>query len=102
MTAPMNRETKRLLTRQGKMNPDGSMARRERAPVPTKAPDKERVSPIEFVGQVRGELRKVAWPTRPEVINYTGVVLVTLVFMGLITFSFDFFFAHVVLWVFDR
>ena len=102
MTAPMNRETKRLLQRQGKMNPDGTPARRERRPVPTKAPDHERTSPPEFIRQVRGELKKVAWPTRPEVLNYTVVVLITLVFMGLVTFWFDFFFAHVVLWVFDR
>ena len=102
MTAPMNRETKRLLQRQGKMNPDGTPARRERRPVATKAPEQERTSPVEFVREVRGELKKVAWPTRPEVINYTGVVLVTLVFMGFVTFGFDFFFAHVVLWVFDQ
>ena len=31
----------------------------------------------------------MAWPTRPEVANYTAVVLVTLVFMGVITFLFD-------------
>ena len=33
----------------------------------------------EFLKEVRGELRKVAWPTRSEVINYSIIVLVAVV-----------------------
>ncbi len=40
-----------------------------------------------FIGQVRGEMRKVAWPSRPELLNSTIIVLVTTlmlaVFIGL-------------------
>ncbi|MFH1304977.1 MAG: preprotein translocase subunit SecE [Candidatus Omnitrophota bacterium] len=40
-----------------------------------------------FIGQVRGEMRKVSWPSRPELLNSTIIVLVTTlmlaVFIGL-------------------
>jgi len=32
---------------------------------------------VQFLREVRGELRKVAWPSRKEVTSYTIVVLVT-------------------------
>ena len=52
----------------------------------------ERTSPTQFVGEVRSELRKVNWPTRTEVINYSIVVLVTViiltVFIGLLDWAF--------------
>ena len=35
-------------------------------------------------------MRKVAWPTRPEVINSTLVVLVAVIFMGAVIFVFDY------------
>ena len=48
-------------------------------------PDKGRRNPIAFVWtylqQVVAELRKVIWPNRKQMINYTAVVLVFLVFM---------------------
>jgi preprotein translocase subunit SecE len=48
-------------------------------------PDKGRRNPIAFVWtylqQVIAELRKVIWPNRKQMVNYTAVVLVFLVFM---------------------
>jgi preprotein translocase subunit SecE len=48
-------------------------------------PEKGRLNPIAFVWtylqQVVAELRKVIWPNRKQMINYTGVVLFFLVFM---------------------
>jgi preprotein translocase SecE subunit len=41
------------------------------------------------------ELRKVAWPTRAEVINYSLVVLLTLVIVGALIFGLDYVFANV-------
>lgn len=46
-----------------------------------------------FFREVRAELRKVAWPNRKEMINYTTVVLVTVVgaavFIGVVDFIFS-------------
>jgi preprotein translocase subunit SecE len=39
-------------------------------------PAKPRVSPGEFVRQVRAEMAKVAWPTRRETITTTIMVLI--------------------------
>src|SRR5690606_23586455 len=67
----MNREQKRMLQRQGELGPDGEQARptreaQQRRAQQARAP-RERTSPRQFVREVRGELRKVAWPTREEV-----------------------------------
>ena len=44
-----------------------------------------RTSPKQFLREVRGELRKVAWPNRKEVTSYTIVVLITtLVLVGIV------------------
>ena len=55
----------------------------------------------QFVKEVRGELRKVAWPTRAETINYSLIVLVTLVVMTAFIFGLDWVFGEVVLRLFD-
>ncbi|MEY2424878.1 MAG: preprotein translocase subunit SecE [Actinomycetota bacterium] len=44
----------------------------------------------EFVRETRGELRKVAWPTRVEVRNYSVVVLVTLIILISLIFVLDY------------
>ena len=36
---------------------------------------------MQFLREVRGELRKVVWPTRSEVINYSIIVLVCLIIL---------------------
>jgi preprotein translocase subunit SecE len=54
-----------------------------------------------FLRQVMAELRKVIWPTRSELINYTAVVLVFVVIMALILAAYDFAFARAVFFVFD-
>lgn len=46
---------------------------------------RSRVGPIQYLGEVRAELRKVAWPSGREVVNYSLAVLVmTAVLSGLI------------------
>ncbi|MFN8034997.1 MAG: preprotein translocase subunit SecE [Acidimicrobiia bacterium] len=59
----------------------------ERRPVAQQA--KERTSPGQFLSEVRGELRKVAWPTKQEVVNSTIIVLIAVVVMGTLIFGFD-------------
>jgi preprotein translocase subunit SecE len=61
----------------------------------------ERTSPGQFFMEVRGELRKVAWPTRPEVINSTIIVLIAVVVMTALIFGADYVFAKGVLFLYD-
>ena len=72
----MNREQRRYLQKQGQMDDEGNpIAQR---PDRTSTAPSERVGPVQYVGEVRSELRRVTWPTRSEVINYTIVVGITL------------------------
>ncbi len=92
----MNRQTKRLMQRQG-----GDRTRApERRPQP--APQRrERTGVRQYLSEVRGELRKVAWPTRREVINSTIIVLIAVTVMTTLIFGFDYFSAKLVLFLFD-
>ncbi len=78
----MNREQRRYLQRQGQMDSEGNpiATKRDQRPVAT-----ERVTPRAYVSEVQGEMRRVLWPTRPELIKYTIVVIITFAFVtGLI------------------
>ncbi len=55
-----------------------------------------------FYRQVMAELRKVIWPTRRELLTYTAVVLVFVVFMVAIVSAYDFAFSQGVLAVFGN
>ena len=75
----MNRQQRRYLQRQGQIDAEGNpVATRREARPPVKA---ERVSPGQYIREVRSELRRVNWPTRPEVIKYTTVVMITVVLL---------------------
>jgi preprotein translocase subunit SecE len=63
--------------------------------------ERERTTPREFFSEVRGEMRKVAWPTRPEVLNSTIVVIIAVIFMGATIFAFDYSAAKFVLFLFE-
>lgn len=105
----MNRQTKRLLQRQGQLGPDGEPASR-RAPAAASATAARRAaSPnraslgrrfVDYLGEVKVELLKVLWPKRPEVVNYSMVVLVTLVLLTLLIFGLDFLFSRGVQYLF--
>jgi preprotein translocase SecE subunit len=45
-------------------------------------------------------MRKVAWPTRPEVINSSMVVIIAVIFMGAAIFGLDYCAAKFVLFLF--
>src|SRR3546814_14634991 len=77
----MNRQQKRMLQRQGQEGADGEpVARKRQAPPAARPkPKEERTTPAQFVREVKGEMRKVAWPTRAEVINSSIIVLVALI-----------------------
>ena len=97
----MNRETKRLLQRQGAVDAAGNPVRATRTATTPKAAS-ERTPPRQYLGEVATELRKVVWPTRDEIKNYTIVVLAMLAIMTAFTFGFDYVFAKFVLFLFDR
>ena len=43
-----------------------------------------------FVKETKAELKKVIWPSRQEVINGTGVVIIMVAIVGVIILGFDF------------
>lgn len=48
-----------------------------------------RVSPPQYLREIRSELRKVAWPSRREVISYTITVLVVTAVLTLLVWGMD-------------
>ena len=56
---------------------------------------------MQFLREVRGELRKVAWPSRAETVNYSIVVLVTVVVLTAMIYGLDWVFSTFVLELFD-
>ena len=98
----MNRQQKRMLQKQGEVDADGAPVRQRRQQPSAGAPVQERTSPGQFLREVRGELRKVAWPSRSETINYSIVVLVTIVFMGALIYGLDWLFSTFILELFEQ
>jgi preprotein translocase subunit SecE len=64
------------------------------------AAKRDRTTPALFTRQVAAELRKVIWPTRNELVTYTVVALVFVIFMTAIVTSLDFGFTKLMFWVF--
>jgi preprotein translocase subunit SecE len=98
----MNRQTKRQLQRQGQLGADGAPAARKRPAPQAPRPAEERTSPAQFLREVRGELRKVAWPSRSEVINYSFIVLFTVVILTAYIALLDFGFGEAIFKLFER
>jgi preprotein translocase subunit SecE len=59
------------------------------------APPTHRLAPRQFLHEVNVELRKVAWPTRAETLNYSTVVLITLAILMALIFGLDLVFTKV-------
>jgi preprotein translocase subunit SecE len=101
----MNRETKRMLQRQGELGPDGEPLRakpqQQQQRQPARADRDKRTPPKQYVREVRGELRKVAWPTKQEVVRYSIIVLITIVVLTAMIFALDYLFAKGVFFLFD-
>jgi preprotein translocase subunit SecE len=96
----MNREQKRLLQRQGAIGADGTPVRQQRQPPPPKQRD-ERTSPKQFVHEVRGEMRKVVWPTKAEVINYSIIVFVAVVVLTAFIAGLDWLFGTAIIHLYE-
>lgn len=54
-----------------------------------KAEAKSKKVRFKFLKDVRAEMKRVAWPSRPDVLRWTGVVVVALLFFGLFVASLD-------------
>jgi preprotein translocase subunit SecE len=104
----MNRQTKRLMQRQKATGQDRMEAMRQRRAVTTGGPGgtgrprRPRSSIRQFLKEVRQELKKVAWPSRKELVGYTVVVLVAVVFLTSLVFLMDLAFSKAVLKVFGQ
>lgn len=61
---------------------------------------RERTGPATFLREVRGELRRVAWPSRGEVTSYSLVVLVVVTLFTLFVYGIDLAFGEVILRMF--
>lgn len=90
-----------------KARPDTAASRKATRPAKsTKAKNADRRSIFarfaNFVREVVAELRKVNWPTRKELLTYTGVVVVFVAIVLSIVGLLDFGFAKGVLWVFGN
>jgi preprotein translocase subunit SecE len=105
----MNRAQKRMLQRQGALGADGQPTK-ERPQQARKAPPtpqqreqakEKRTPPIQFLREVRGELRKVAWPTRSEVVNYSIIVLFAIIVMTSLIAGVDYLSSEFVLKLFE-
>ena len=98
----MNRETKRMMKKQGQTGADGTPAARRPATVEeVQRRRRERTGFRQYFTEVRDELRQVAWPTRPELINYTTIVLFVLVFMTSFIFGLGYGFSKFVNFLFQ-
>ena len=96
----MNRQTKRMMAKQGTDKPAARAPGEKRRP-PSAAPTREKVGPRQYLSEVKGELRKVAWPTKKEVVNSTIIVLIAVVVMTTLIFGFDYASSKFVLFLFD-
>jgi len=59
-----------------------------------------RTTPAVFFRQMVAELRKVIWPTRKELVTYTIVCMVFVLFMVIFVTALDYGFTKLVIWVF--
>lgn len=100
MSTQFNRQQRRMMKKQEEAKRSGAAAARPAVKGPGTPTKKERTKPRQFVKEVIAELRKVAWPGRPEVIAYSVVVLISLIIVGTIIFGLDFVFTKAILGLF--
>jgi preprotein translocase subunit SecE len=79
----MSRESKRRADREEQRTSGMASAAAETPAAAGRTPLRQ------FLREVRGELRKVAWPGRKEIVSYTIVVLVTTLVLTAIVWGMD-------------
>ena len=99
----MNRETKRMMKRQGDGAEGSTSSRRDSAQASAQRRQREQRPTVrQYFREVRDEMRQVAWPTRPEVINYTSIVGTVLLMMIALIFGLNYTFSKAILWLFSK
>ena len=90
------------MQRQGQVDADGATSSRRTSVQDVQRRRRERTKPAQFIREIREEMRQVAWPTRPELINYTTIVLFVLIFMSALIFGLGYAFAKFVNFLFTK
>jgi preprotein translocase subunit SecE len=103
----VDRETNRMTERRGETMTEGAELEGDGfadrgTPRQSKSVTRHRTTPMQFAREIRDELRQVAWPTRPEMVNYSLVVFFTLVVMIGLIFLLNFAFGKGVLFLFQK
>jgi preprotein translocase subunit SecE len=93
----MNRESKREVDQQHR---DEGRAPAQEYRSLSSAPRRERTRVRTFLREVRGELRRVAWPSPKEVRSYSLVVLVTVTLLTIYVALLDAAFGRAVFQIF--
>ena len=89
----MNRQMKRMQERQERAQKRAGVGRPTSPPSTTRRAAtqerRKRTGGIQFLKEVRSELKQVQWPTRRELISYTIVVLVSVSVLTAFVFALD-------------
>ncbi len=90
----MNREMKRAQAKAERQQKAAGLDRRAAPQAATRRvavqEKRKRTSPMQFLREVRLELKKVDWPTRAELTTYSTVVLVTISVLTAFVFGVDY------------
>ena len=101
----MNREMKRAQAKAERQQKASGVDRRSAPAATTKRASvqekKKRTSPMQFLREVRLELKKVDWPTRQELTTYSTVVLVTITVLTAFVFGVDYLFTKFLFPIFN-
>jgi preprotein translocase subunit SecE len=81
----MNRQVKRQMAKQGSDRPSSPEKRRQSV-----NPQTERTTPRSYLREVQGEMKRVAWPPRAEILNSTLIVIIGVIVMTAVIFLFDY------------
>lgn len=93
----LNREQKRQLRKMGALDEKGKPSR---PPRQTKKKS-DRIGPVQYLREVRDEMRKVAWPKQPEVKRYSIIVTLTVVVYTALVGGLDFVFGELSQWFYS-
>ena len=94
----LNREQKRQLRKMGALDEKGQPTRAQKQPPKTKS---DRVGVRQYLREVRDEMRKVAWPGRPEVRRYSIIVIITVAVYTAMVGGFDYVFSEFSEWFYS-
>ncbi len=93
----LNREQKRQLRKMGALDEQGKPTRAQ----PSAKKKNERVGIRQYLREVRDEMRKVAWPDRPEVKRYSIIVIITVVVYTALVGGLDYVFSEFSKWFYS-